>query len=100
MKNKYGIELNNSMVIDRLKNIRISERSIQGTPWYNVLANLDYCNKIAYINPMVKDRTAYIKDMNKDKNVQSDFVVLLLNLSVVPDEVIQQFKNGINGPDF
>lgn len=78
----------------------IFEKTIQGTPWYNPLANLDYCDRIAYINPMIKDREDYIKDMNKDKTVQSDFVVLLLNLSVIPDEVVQQFKGGINGPDF
>ena len=49
---------------------------------------------------MIKDRTEFIKDINSDKNVQSDFAVLLLNLSAIPDEIVQQFHNGINGPDF
>lgn len=38
---------------------------------------------------MIKDRTAFIKDLNDDKSVQSDFVVLLLSLSYIPDEIVQ-----------
>lgn len=49
---------------------------------------------------MIKDRTDYIKDVNKDKNVQSDFVMILLNLSAIPDEVFQQLNTGVNNPAF
>lgn len=52
------------------------------------------------MNPIMKDRVAFIKDMNRDKNVQSDFCVLLLNLSVIPDEIIYQFRNGVNNRNF
>jgi len=37
---------------------------------------------------MVKDRESYIKDIHDDKSVQSDLIVLLLELSAIPDEVI------------
>lgn len=49
---------------------------------------------------MIKDRTAFIKDINKDRNVQSDFCVLLLNLATVPDEIIHQFNTGLNNYNF
>lgn len=49
---------------------------------------------------MVKDRVHFIKDINRDKNVQSDFVVLLLNLSAIPDEIVQMFHGGVNSDDF
>ena len=49
---------------------------------------------------MIHDRTEFIKDLNEDKNIQSDFCVLLLNLSAIPDEIVQQFHSGINGADF
>lgn len=61
---------------------------------------MDYCERLVYYNPMIKDRIEFIKDLNPDKNVQSDFAVLLLNLSAIPDEIIQQFHNGISGSDF
>ena len=100
MKNRYGLEIEDADVIAKLEKTQIPEKSIQGTPWYSVLANLDYSERFVYINPMVKDRTIFIKDMNPDANVQSDFSVLLLNLSAIPDEIVQQFSNGISGPDF
>lgn len=61
---------------------------------------MDYCERFVYISASVKDRVEFIKDLNEDKNIQSDFVVLLLNLSAIPDEIVQQFHSGINGPDF
>jgi hypothetical protein len=52
------------------------------------------------MNAMIKDRKAFIKDINKDLNVQSDFCVLLLNLSAIPDEIVHQFHHGLNSACF
>lgn len=54
------------------------------------------------MNPVIQDRTDFVKDVNPDKNVQSDFLVILLNLSAIPDEVFQQFSSGIgvDNPNF
>lgn len=69
MKERYGIEIEDAEVIKKLKKIRIPERSIQGSPWYNILSNYDYVERFNYFNAMMKDRTAFIKDANRDKNV-------------------------------
>lgn len=89
MKERYGLEIEDAEIIARLEKVECPPKYIQGTPWYYVLANLDYCERLVYYNAMVKDRTEFIKDMNPDKNVQSDFAVLLLNLSAIPDEIVQ-----------
>jgi len=52
------------------------------------LSNPDYAEEFNYINAMIKDRQNYIKDIHDDRGVQSDLVVLLLELSAIPDEVI------------
>lgn len=88
IKERYGIEIEDSEVIRKLEKTKWPEKQLQGAPWYNILTNNDYIDKFNYINAMDKDRTAYIKDINKDKNVQSDLVVLLLQLSTIPDEII------------
>lgn len=49
---------------------------------------------------MIKDRTRYIRDINKDKNIQSDLCVLLLNLCDIPDEILHIFGKGINNINF
>jgi len=100
IKNRFGLEIEDAEVIAKLEKVQVPEKTIQGTPWYSVLANLDYCERFVYINPSVKDRKEFIKDANPDNVIQSDFVVLLLNLSAIPDEIVQQFHNGISGPDF
>lgn len=101
IKDRYGLEIEDAHVIEKLEKVSIPENSIQGTPWYNILSNLDYCERFNYINAMVKDRVEFIKDINMDKNVQSDFVVLLLNLSAIPDEIVHQFHGtGINTNSF
>lgn len=100
MKERYGLEIEDADVIAKLEKIESPPKYIQGTPWYYPLANLDYCERFVYFNAMIKDRTEFIKDLNPDKNVQSDFSVLLLNLSAIPDEIVQQFHNGISGSDF
>lgn len=100
IKNRYGLEIEDIDVINKLEKIKFPERCIQGSPWYSILANHDYVERFNYISAMVPDRTAYIKDLNEDKNVQSDFCVLLLNLSAIPDEIVQQFHSGINGSEF
>ena len=100
MKNRYGLEIEDAEVIKKLERISAPEKTIQGTPWYSILSNFDYSERFNYYSAMLKDRTAYIKDINKDKNVQSDMCVLLLNLSAIPDEVLFQFGKGIENFHF
>jgi len=53
-----------------------------------MLSNPEYADEFNYINVRIKDRVKFIKDIHEDYNVQSDFVLLMLNLSAIPDEVI------------
>lgn len=100
IKNRYGLEIEDADVIKKLERIRIPEKSMQGTPWYSVLSNHDYTDRFNFYGAVIKDRTAFIKDINKDKNVQSDVCVLLLNLSAIPDEILQNFHHGIENYHF
>lgn len=100
MKDRYGIEIEDARVIKRLEQIQLPEKTFQGTPWYNILSNYDYVDKFNYLNAMIKDRAAYVKDINKDKNVQSEVCVLLLNLATIPDEIVHNFNTGLNSENF
>lgn len=83
-----------------------------GTPWYNVLSNDMYKEDFAYIGADVGEREKLIEDGYKeelDENgeiteaqirtraEQSDLVIVLLNLAVVPDSVVKQIKNFERG---
>jgi hypothetical protein len=56
-------------VINKLEKIKSPDRCIQGSPWYNILANYDYVERFNYLNAMIHDRTEFIKDLNEDKNI-------------------------------
>ena len=61
-----------------------------GCPWYNILANPVYQAQFCYFGAYVGDREALIEDADdEDGNnaEQSDLVMILLNLSSIPDEV-------------
>ena len=61
---------------------------IQGTPWYDILANPLYVDAFAFVGAHVRDRDALIVDGDDDdenNSNQSDFVVICLNLSCIPD---------------
>lgn len=100
IRNRYGLEIEDADVIKKLERIQIPEKSIQGTPWYNILTNPDYTERFNFYGACIKDRAAFIKDNNKDKQVQSDICVLLCNLSAIPDEILQIFGRDLNNFHF
>lgn len=70
------------------------KKAIQGTPWYSILSNPEYCESFAYFGAHIDEREKLIKDGDGggDNNAeQSDIVIILLNLSTIPDEVAQKF---------
>lgn len=56
MMEEFGFELSESWLIEKLDNTKWPEKSIQGTPWYAILANPYYVEDFAWLGPHVKDR--------------------------------------------
>ena len=82
------------ITVNRLDNTTMPKKSIQGTPWYQILSNMQYADDFYYIGAFVEEREKLIKDGDmKEGNdcEQSDIVMILLNLSCVPDEIAQRF---------
>lgn len=98
--NEYGVEIANKEIIDILDDTGVPTKSLQGIPYYNILANPDYAKKFYYIDTSQPCREAQIKDDddNEDNDLeQSDLVVLLLNLGCIPQQAaIQKFEPGFN----
>jgi hypothetical protein len=85
--NEYGVEIQNKQIIDILDDTGVPTKSLQGIPFYSILANPDYAKKFYYIDTSQPCREAQIKDDddNEDNDLeQSDLVVLLLNLGCIP----------------
>lgn len=97
---EYGIEIANKQVIDILDDTKVPEKTLQGIPFYNILANPDYTRDFYYIDTLQPSRADQIKDDddNEDNDLeQSDLVVLLLNLGCIPHEAaVPDFKPGFN----
>jgi hypothetical protein len=104
-KKAYGVLVNDPDTVETLDNTEVPEKAIQGTPWYTVLSNLAYIEAFGYIGAYVEEREKLIEDGYADitneagemteENIarrceQSDMAFLLMNLAVIPDEVIKQ----------
>ena len=66
------------------------QKMISGTPWYQILSNPDYADAFYYIGANIEDREKLIKDGDLDESndcEQSDIVMILLNLSCIPDAI-------------
>jgi hypothetical protein len=77
-------------IVDEIDNTKVPSKAILGTPWYNILSNPRYAEDFAYIGAHIAKREMYIvdNDDNDDNNCeQSDIVMILLNLSAIPDDV-------------
>lgn len=117
MRQNFGFEHMDPDTVDILDATEMPVKAIQGTPWYQVISNLDYQFKFAYIPACVGEREKLIEDgwepeMEKDEDgneemteywkkvryEQSDLVMILLNLSYIPDDVVEKldFKKGWN----
>jgi hypothetical protein len=102
MKTQLGFMSIDPDTTELLDCTKIPNKMIQGTPWYTVTSNVDYATKFNYIQAGVEEREKLIED-GYDKNFvddeldddrkdllfeQSDMVMVLLNLSYIPDAVV------------
>ena len=74
----------------RLDATTMPKKSIQGTPWYQILSNMQYADDFYYIGAFVDEREALIKDGDMEEGndcEQSDIVMILLNLACIPDDI-------------
>ena len=103
--------MNDPDTIKRLDDTKVPKKSVQGTPWYQILSNPKYSNLFYYVGAFIPEREKLIEDgftdtENKDfaeeqvaiKAEQSDMIMILLNLAFIPDEVVtseeMKFESG------
>lgn len=67
LKKNYGFEPNDPDTIQVLDNTKLPKKAIQGTPWYQILANPIYESDFNYIGSFVKEREKLIEDGAKDR---------------------------------
>jgi len=105
MKKNFGIQVNDPDTIRLLDDTKQPKKACQGTPWYTVLSNVRYQNNFNYIGAFIGEREKLIEDGTPEEfdnnnemtesNIrtrceQSDLIVVLLNLAVIPDEVVKR----------
>jgi hypothetical protein len=89
-KENYGIEIVDPRIVEILDDTKMPKKSIQGTPWYQILSNPEYVEEFYYIGAHILGREDLIKDGDYDEGndcEQSDIVMILLNLACIPDEI-------------
>lgn len=115
MKWNFGFETTDPDTIANLKNISMPIKEMQGTPWYQVLSNPNYSQAFFYIGAFIEEREKLIEDGTErdyvvikeqtaqgvkqikevcneckcKRHEQSDMVMILLNLSYIPDDVVK-----------
>jgi len=98
MKDNFGFEFTDPDTIEALEKAEFPRKTIVGTPWYSILSSPTYQNQFQYTGSFVSEREKLINDgyplPNTDEEIkwkweQSDLVMILLNLSYIPDEVVQ-----------
>lgn len=62
IKKEYNIEFVDPRVVEILDNTTMPEKSIQGTPWYQILSNINYADDFYYLGAYVDEREKLIKD--------------------------------------
>lgn len=96
MQDNFGINLNDPDTIEVLDATTMPKKSMQGTPWYQILSNPKYSNEFYYVGAFVNEREKLIEDgfgeneqfAEEEKHIrceQSDLIVVLLNLAYIPD---------------
>lgn len=93
MISHYQLEVILPQLVQRLQQVQVPPRQMQGTPWYNIMTNPFYAEMFSYMGPHIKHRENYIKDHDYDQKnnyLQSDVVNIILNLSTIPDEVAKK----------
>lgn len=104
-QNNFGILINDPDTITSLKKIIMPKKACQGTPWYQMLSNPKYQNDFNYIGANIQEREKLIEDGQVDMEdadgeivdeqhelrcEQSNMVMILLNLAIIPDEVVKK----------
>lgn len=106
MMENFGFETTDPDTVEGLSRITMPFKAMQGSPWYQVLSNPSYSFKFNYIGAYVGEREKLIEDGWADESdpndesemtdmcrrvrfEQSDMIMILLNLSYIPDEVVR-----------
>merc|ERR1712060_230361 len=93
----YAMKLVSKELTGKLDANGIVVKPCQGIPWYNMLANLDYCQDFAYISTDNEKRAELIvdDDDNEDNDMeQSDLVALILNLGFIEEHIARGIHFG------
>lgn len=103
MKTNFEIQINDPDTVEKLDATTIPKKAVQGTPFYTPLSNMKYQTAFNYIGAFVEEREKLIEDgfgeeegreMTADEKAlryeQSDMVMILLNLAVIPDSVVEK----------
>jgi len=53
MQNNFGFMLNDPDTIKKLDDTKVPKKSIQGTPWYQILSNPKYANLFYYVGAFI-----------------------------------------------
>ena len=72
MKKNFGFEYTDPDTIDALKSADYPERTITGTPWYNVMSNPQYVNDFCFVPSYVSEREKIINDGYPDAHGDKD----------------------------
>ena len=101
MKNNFSIEVMEESVLQRLGNMQWPIKTMQGTPFYDILSNRNYADQFCYIGAHIPEREKLLEDgdENEEDNCeQADMVQILLNLAAVSDNVVRafDFKSGFS----
>jgi len=94
--------MNDPHTIARLDATKMPKKAMMGTPWYTVLSNATYQAQFGYIGAFTTEREKLLEDGLADeledgeiterctraKCSQSDLVMLLLNITYIPDAVV------------
>lgn len=106
LKKTYGFEANDPDTISTLDQTKMPKYAVQGTPWYQVVSNIQYADEFGYYGPHKHEREKLIEDgdaerfetnekgekvmageCRRDRLEQSDMIMILFNLAYIPDVV-------------
>jgi len=108
MHENFGVQINDPDTVKMLDEVTIPKKAVQGTPWYTVLSNMKYQIAFNYIGAFIDEREKLIEDgFSEPEEVsegnremtsaekalryeQSDMIMILLNLAVIPDSVVRK----------
>lgn len=60
MRRNYKFEIEDRQTLDILEYSKMPKKAIQGTPWYSVLSNPEYCESFSYFGAHVGEREKLI----------------------------------------